>query len=108
MAGLSVFPHTSVVAGAPALSSDLLAIVVAIVAFIVSGVFLLVLVPDRTRAVVAPTLVAVPASAAAPAAVDGSAPINDHGLHKAHTARSAAPALPGGVPRTSFPSSATA
>jgi NO-binding membrane sensor protein with MHYT domain len=47
MAGLTVFPHEGVTSGAPALSSDLLAIVVAVVAFIVSGVFLLLLVPDR-------------------------------------------------------------
>ena len=47
MAGLTLFPHGSVSPGAPALSSDLLAIVVAVVAFIVSGVFLLLLVPDR-------------------------------------------------------------
>jgi hypothetical protein len=47
MAGLKLFPHDSVSSSAPALSSDLLAIVVAIVAFIVSGVFLLLLVPDR-------------------------------------------------------------
>src|SRR5262249_19306702 len=38
---------------APALSSDLLAIVVAVVAFIVSGAFLLLLVPDRKTATVA-------------------------------------------------------
>ena len=50
MAGLTVFPHTSSAAlTAPALSTDLLAIVVAIVAFCVSGIFLLFLVPDRTR-----------------------------------------------------------
>jgi DNA-binding LytR/AlgR family response regulator len=35
--------------GAPAISSDLLAIVVAIVAFLVSGIFLLALVPDRAQ-----------------------------------------------------------
>ena len=34
---------------APALSTDLLAIVVAVVAFSVSGIFLLLLVPDRAR-----------------------------------------------------------
>jgi len=50
MAGLKVFPHASPMSGAPALSSDLLAIVVAIVAFLMSGVFLLLLVPDRTLA----------------------------------------------------------
>jgi NO-binding membrane sensor protein with MHYT domain len=48
MAGLTLFPHTHPASGAPALSSDLLAIVVAIVAFLVSAVFLLFLVPDRT------------------------------------------------------------
>ena len=50
MAGLTVFPHGGITSGAPALSSDLLAIVVAVVAFIVSGVFLLLLVPDRKPA----------------------------------------------------------
>ncbi len=51
MAGLDLYPHDVAVSGAPALSPDLLAIVVSIVAFIVSGIFLLTLVPDRsTRA----------------------------------------------------------
>ncbi|HXQ39864.1 MAG TPA: MHYT domain-containing protein [Candidatus Udaeobacter sp.] len=48
MAGLTVFPHADAVASGPALSTDLLAIVVAVVAFLVSGVFLLILVPDRS------------------------------------------------------------
>jgi diguanylate cyclase len=48
MAGLTIFPHTSPASGAPVLSTDLLAIVVAIVAFLMSGVFLLLLVPDRS------------------------------------------------------------
>ena len=48
MAGLTIFPHESPASSAPALSPDLLAIIVAIVAFIVSGLFLLVLVPDRS------------------------------------------------------------
>lgn len=47
MAGLTITPHPAAVVGAPALSTDLLAIVVAIVAFTVSGIFLLTLVPDR-------------------------------------------------------------
>jgi NO-binding membrane sensor protein with MHYT domain len=51
MAGLTVFPHTDPLSGAPALSTDLLAIVVAIVSFVVSGIFLLTLVPDRSRGV---------------------------------------------------------
>jgi diguanylate cyclase len=47
MAGLTLYPHAPL-SSAPALSSDLLAIVVAIVAFLVSAVFLLFLVPDRS------------------------------------------------------------
>ena len=58
MAGLTLTPFEDRPAG-PVLSTDLLAIVVAIVAFIVSGIFLLTLVPDRTRAV--PDERAVPA-----------------------------------------------
>jgi len=53
MAGLTVFPHADAVASGPALSTDLLAIVVAVVAFLVSGVFLLILVPDRSNATAA-------------------------------------------------------
>ncbi|MEP9379170.1 MHYT domain-containing protein [Aquabacter sp. CN5-332] len=47
MAGMTIFPHPDPQPLAPALSPDLLAIVVAVVAFLVSGLFLLVLVPDR-------------------------------------------------------------
>jgi NO-binding membrane sensor protein with MHYT domain len=47
MAGLSIEPHGVPDPGAPALSTDLLAIVVAVVAFLVSGIFLLTLVPER-------------------------------------------------------------
>jgi NO-binding membrane sensor protein with MHYT domain len=50
MAGVTIFPHATPASGAPALSTDLLAIVVAIVAFMVSGIFLLALVPDRAGA----------------------------------------------------------
>lgn len=49
MAGLTLMPLSAPPAGAAVLSSDLLAIVVAIVAFLVSGIFLLALVPERTR-----------------------------------------------------------
>src|SRR5689334_12282971 len=57
MAGVTIFAHTAPVSSAPALSTDLLAIVVAIVAFLVSGIFLLALVPDRAgvQPVTAPT-----------------------------------------------------
>ena len=67
MAGLSVFPHTGAVQTAPALSTDLLAIVVAVVAFCVSGIFLLFLVPERPREPAEPA-----AAAAPPAAPDGA------------------------------------
>ena len=49
MAGVSLFPHAAASSGAPALSTDLLAIVVAVVAFLVSGIFLLFLVPEHER-----------------------------------------------------------
>lgn len=69
MAGLTVFPHAMPPSAAPVLSPDLLAIVVALVAFVVSGVFLLLLVPDRTaRQAAGPAVVPdlAPAEAAAP------------------------------------------
>ena len=50
MEGVTLFPHASGASTAPALSTDLLAIVVAIVAFGVSAIFLLFLVPDHARA----------------------------------------------------------
>src|SRR5581483_6637759 len=70
MAGLRIFPFAERVAGAPALSSDLLAIVVAVVAFLISGVFLLALVPDRTGA----RATAAPPPAAAPSLPEQAAP----------------------------------
>jgi NO-binding membrane sensor protein with MHYT domain len=54
MAGMTLFPHATAPLGAPALSTDLLAIVVAVVAFCVSGIFLLILVPDHARSVSSP------------------------------------------------------
>jgi NO-binding membrane sensor protein with MHYT domain len=48
MAGLTIAPFAARTPGAPALSTDLLAIVVAVVAFIVSAIFLLTLMPDRS------------------------------------------------------------
>ena len=86
MAGLTLFPHGNAQTNAPALSSDLLAIVVAVVAFLVSGVFLLFLVPDRGRpaaSVAAPQEPAVAATAALPEAVttpDVTAAVNGHEL----------------------------
>ncbi len=73
MAGLTITPHAEIVTDAPVLSTDLLAIVVAVVAFAVSGIFLLTLVPERRReAAAAPTdhsLLAVGADAFSPAAL---------------------------------------
>ncbi len=54
MEGLTLLPFASTSAGAPALSTDLLAIIVAVVAFCLSGIFLLILVPDRARAAASP------------------------------------------------------
>ncbi len=50
MAGMTLYPYSSGTSAAPALSAALLAIVVAIVAFCVSGIFLLFLVPDPDKA----------------------------------------------------------
>src|SRR5271169_2440444 len=50
MRGVTLYPFVTTSSGAPALSSDLLAIVVAVVGFCVSGIFLLLLLPDSGRA----------------------------------------------------------
>jgi NO-binding membrane sensor protein with MHYT domain len=49
MAGVSLYAYAPTTSGAPALSPDLLAIVVAVVAFCISGIFLLLLLPDSGR-----------------------------------------------------------
>src|SRR5580692_9924854 len=54
MAGETLYPFGTSASGAPALSTDLLAIVVAVVAFCISGIFLLLLLPDATRSVTRP------------------------------------------------------
>ena len=56
MEGLTLLPYpsSSTSAGAPALSTDLLAIIVAVVAFCLSGIFLLFLVPDPARTALQP------------------------------------------------------
>jgi len=72
MAGVTIFPHAVAVTSAPALSTDLLAIVVAVVAFCVSGVFLLFLVPDRTREQVEMPAPAAPLAAAEPMVVSAA------------------------------------
>jgi diguanylate cyclase len=76
MAGVTLYPLDTKLSAAPALSTDLLAIVVAIVAFGVSGVFLLTLVPDHRKAV-AQTQVAAAAFAgiSEPVPVQGASPL---------------------------------
>jgi diguanylate cyclase len=72
MAGMTPFPMAMSSSGAPALSTDLLAIVVAVVAFCVSGIFLLVLVPDRSQGQgLAQAIVAYPDIPAAPVFAGG-------------------------------------
>lgn len=77
MAGLSVTPLAEALTSAPALSTDLLAIVVAVVAFSVSGIFLLTLVPERrglkADGMAAPTAADVPLAITVP--VDGIAAV---------------------------------
>jgi NO-binding membrane sensor protein with MHYT domain len=67
MTGVTLYPFVTTVSGAPALSTDLLAIVVAIVAFCISGIFLLLLLPDATRA--EPQSIAISGGAAVARAV---------------------------------------
>jgi len=50
MRGVTLYPFVTTSSGAPALSTDLLAIVVAVVGFCISGMFLLLLLPDSSRA----------------------------------------------------------
>jgi len=63
MTGATLYPYTTALPGAPALSTDLLAIVVAVVAFGISGIFLLLLLPDASRSS-SPLLLAVAESEA--------------------------------------------
>ena len=49
MTGVTLYPYMTSSPGAPSLSTDLLAIIVAVVAFCISGIFLLLLLPDTSR-----------------------------------------------------------
>jgi diguanylate cyclase len=49
MTGVTLYPFVTAASAAPALSTDLLAIIVAVVAFCVSGIFFLLLLPDSAR-----------------------------------------------------------
>jgi diguanylate cyclase len=92
MTGATLYPYTTSLPGAPTLSTDLLAIVVAVVAFGISGIFLLLLLPDASRSAVplagaegeapqsvaAQLLVASPSTAGAAVAADN--PEFGHGI----------------------------
>ena len=71
MTGVTLYPFVTAASAAPALSTDLLAIVVAVVAFCVSGIFFLLLLPDSAR--VEPQVLAV--ATAGPAAQAGDAAV---------------------------------
>jgi diguanylate cyclase len=88
MAGLTVYPHAPA-STAPALSSDLLAIVVAVVAFLVSVVFLLFLVPDRNVPVepLAPPAVPTPAASHFDVGQGGYGPLGGAGAPPRRLAR---------------------
>ena len=81
MAGVTLYPFVTASPGAPTLSTDLMAIVVAVVAFCISGIFLLLLLPKSSRSispVAVPKTEPVPATAttemaAAPSTVPASA-----------------------------------
>ena len=69
MTGVTLYPFVTAASAAPALSTDLLAIVVAVVAFCVSGIFFLLLLPDSAR--VEPQGLAVATAGPAAQARDG-------------------------------------
>jgi NO-binding membrane sensor protein with MHYT domain len=100
MAGMTLYPYSSGTSAAPALSTDLLAIVVAIVAFCVSGIFLLFLVPDPDKAnkasgdtknagdgVAAPIVAPLPAGAEADVRRGSYAPLGGAGAPPPRLAR---------------------
>ncbi len=76
MAGVTLFPFATASSGAPTFSADLLAIIVAIVAFCISGIFFLLLLPDssgkqpQAMAAAAPGVNAVAVLAASPSPGD--------------------------------------
>ena len=67
MTGVTLYPFVTTASAAPALSTDLLASVVAVVAFCVSGIFFLLLLPDSTH--VEPAAIAAVAGAPSAPAV---------------------------------------
>ena len=87
MTGVTLYPFVTSASAAPALSTDLLAIVVAVVAFCVSGIFFLLLLPDSARA--EPTTVAAAAMGPVAQAVgaDAAAGAGGGGKHRTRSRR---------------------
>lgn len=103
MAGLLIYPIPSPQSSAPSLSADLLAIVVSVVAFILSGIFLLALMPDRSaNAALGDSRPDAPGAGEAPAAIapaGAGAFVHDIGLGHVHPEQqTVAPTLPGERP----------
>ncbi|HXW42051.1 MAG TPA: MHYT domain-containing protein [Xanthobacteraceae bacterium] len=77
MGGVTLYPFgpsAPGAAGAPALSTDLLAIIVAVVAFCISGIFLLLLLPDQSRAAAQPIALETVDLEASPAVAIAASP----------------------------------
>jgi diguanylate cyclase len=74
MGGVTLYPFGPTAPGAPALSTDLLAIIVAVVAFCISGIFLLLLLPDQSRAAAQPIAPQAADLAASPAVAMAASP----------------------------------
>jgi NO-binding membrane sensor protein with MHYT domain len=108
MGAVKIYPHIVSLSSAPALSIDLLAIVVAVVAFVVSGLFFLVLVPERgpTRPVTTPAapdsaepFASVPADAVAAPEAGSAAVVMAAGAEHSATGEGAKAASPADVTR---------
>ncbi|MBN9593754.1 MAG: LytTR family transcriptional regulator DNA-binding domain-containing protein [Afipia sp.] len=82
MAGLTLHPIVGVPpSGTPAISGDLLAVIVSVVAFLVSGVFMLALVPDQREAAADAVILSdageqLSVVAAEPAALEKATPVS--------------------------------
>jgi diguanylate cyclase len=74
MTGVTLYPFATGASAAPALSTDLLAIIVAVVAFCVSGIFFLLLLPDSVR-IEPEAITAVAGAPSAPADAQIVAPL---------------------------------
>ncbi len=78
MSGTTLFPFASASSGTPTFSTDLLAIIVAIVAFCISGIFFLLLLPDGREQPQAMTATAVAPEARAVAELPASTSPDDN------------------------------